>query len=341
VTEPPLLVRRSGRLGRLTVNRPRQLNALTPEVIEGVTAAVQEWDADPSVAAILLSGAGDRALCAGADVRLIREAVLGRDPLGRTGVGILADEYRMNRVLARCRTPIVALQDGFTLGGGLGLSGHVRLRVATERARVGMPETAIGLYPDVGALHLLARSPGETGTHAALSGAQFGPADAIGLGLSDVHLPSGSIDALVAELEAGVVPTPDWFPAAPPGRLAAMRSWVDSCYATDDLEELLAALRGHDDPEARATADHLGAMSPTSLAVTLLAIRRVRERSLTLEQVLEQDLRICGHLFTEGDFVEGVRAKLVDKDGTPRWSPATVAEVDTAALARWFEEDAA
>ena len=177
----PVLIRAENYLGHITLNRPRQINALTLEMIHAVQAALASWVDDPRIAVVLIDGVGDRGLCAGGDIRLLYQGLTGAAP---APAEFWTDEYRMNSTLGHYPKPIVSYMTGITLGGGVGIAAHCRVRIVTESSRVGMPETAIGLSPDVGGLYLLSRSPGEVGTHAALTGARLGPADAIAAGLA-------------------------------------------------------------------------------------------------------------------------------------------------------------
>ena len=323
----PLLVRVEGRLGRITLNRPRQINALTMPMIDGIRAALARWADDPAVGIVLIDGAGERGLCAGADIRALRESVLDGTA---DAMRFLADEYAMNATLAGFGKPIVAYQQGITFGGGLGVSGHCSVRIVTENSRLAMPETLIGLWPDVGILHLLARAPGQLGVHAALIGAHLDAGDAIRAGLADHFVPAADLDAVTESLRAGVLPV---FDAGPAGALAGA-GWIDECYAGDDAERMLAALLAHPDPAARAAGQALAGMAPTSVKVTLRAIRAAR--SMTLAQVLDQDLRLARHFLARPDLPEGIRAQVVDKDRTPLWQPAELAAVTAADVDTFF-----
>jgi enoyl-CoA hydratase len=323
-----VLIRVEGRLGRITLNRPRRINALTADMIGRVRAALARWSSDPAVGAVLIDGAGDRGLCAGADIRELHDS-LGLD----APASFLADEYRMNLELSRYPKPVVAYQAGLTLGGGVGISGHCAVRVVSEDSQVGMPETAIGLCPDVGGLYLLARAPGELGTHAALTGARLGPGDAIAAGLADHFVTRADLDALTAELRSGAVPSGLGAPAPAPD-VAADRGWLDACYAGDDAAVILGALRCAGNPRAGAAADVLAAVSPTAVKVTLRASRLAATQ--TLEQVLEQDYRLGIRFLRHPDLAEGIRAQVIDKDRRPRWSPATLDEVGEADVDAFF-----
>ena len=328
-----VLIRAEGRLGRITLNRPRRINALTIDMIRRVRAALAQWRTDPEIGAVLIDGAGERGLCAGADIRELHEG------LGLDGPAtFLADEYRMNLELSRYPKPVVAVMAGLTLGGGVGISAHCRVRVVTEDSAVGMPETAIGLCPDVGGLYLLGRAPGEVGTHAALTGARLGPGAAIAYGLADHFVPRSDLGALTEELRSGRLPGTIGGPPPAP-ELAAARGWIDRCYAGDDVAAMQQALRDSEETDAVAAADVLAAMSPTALKVTLRALRLAG--SMTLEQVLEQDYRLGVRFLSHPDLAEGIRAQVIDKDRRPRWKPARLDEVGDADVAAFFAPPAA
>lgn len=252
------------------------------------------------------------------------------------------DEYRLNARIARFPKPYVALMDGIVMGGGVGVSAHGDVRVVTERSRVAMPETAIGFVPDVGGTHLLAAAPGELGTHLALTGRTVGAADAVLCGLADHFVPSQHLADLVTELARSATPTEvqetvrRYATTAPEGELAAQRTWIDECYAADTVEEIIDRLSNSGVTAAKETAAALLTASPTALKVTLAAVRRAA-RLGSLEAVLDQEFRVSCRAFTGHDLTEGVRARIIDKDRTPRWSPAEIHEVTAAEVARHFE----
>ncbi|NJP66684.1 enoyl-CoA hydratase/isomerase family protein [Streptomyces spiramenti] len=337
--EAPVLRHVEGLAGFLTLNRPRALNSLDHAMVRTVEEALVEWEADPTVRTVVLTGSGDRGLCAGGDVRAVYDDV--RSAGGEAAAGASErfwhDEYRMNARIARFPKPYVAVMDGLVLGGGVGISAHGSVRVVTERSLVGMPETTIGFVPDVGGSYLLSRAPGELGTHLALTGSPVGPADALLCGLADHFLPSEALPelltAVATEPASDVVERLATTP--PPGRLADARGWIDQCYAADTVEEIVRRLRAAGVPEADAAADALATKSPTSLKVTLAALRRARELD-SLEAVLRQEYRVSCAMLAVPDLVEGVRAQLVDKDRDPKWSPATLEEVAEADVERCF-----
>ncbi|QDY75318.1 enoyl-CoA hydratase/isomerase family protein [Streptomyces qinzhouensis] len=334
VAPAPVLLRTEGRAAYLTLNRPRAINALTHGMVRDLAAALDRFEDDPSVAVIVLTGAGERGLCAGGDIRAIHaDAVAG----GRDSFAFWRDEYRLNARIARLRTPYVAVMDGIVMGGGVGVSAHGSVRIVTERSLVGMPETGIGFVPDVGGTHLLARAPGETGTHLALTGLPVGAADAILCGLADHCLPSDELAAFTAELaEADVQDAVRRYARpAPEGELAARREWIDTCYAAGSVEEIVHHLLTHGAREAKEAAETILTRSPTSLKVTLASLRRARALG-SLEPVLEQEYRVSCATFRSPDLVEGIRAQVIDKDRRPRWSPARLEDVAEGAVAGFF-----
>jgi enoyl-CoA hydratase len=298
-------------------------------------ATLAAWAEDPGIDTVVLSGAGERGLCAGGDIRTMHDDA--RDGDGTATEAFWRDEYRLNARIARCPKPYVALMDGIVMGGGVGVSAHGGVRVVTERSRVAMPETTIGFVPDVGGTFLLSRAPGELGTHLALTGVSVGAADALLCGLADHFVPSRRLDALRAELAS--VPAAEAVRRlageAAGGVLAEGREWIDRCYAADTVEEIVERLTDSGVPEAKEAAETILAKSPTSVKATLEAMRRARGLG-TLERVLEQEYRVSCVALRRPDMVEGVRAQIVDKDRNPQWSPATLGEVTPEAVAEFF-----
>ncbi|GAA4815201.1 enoyl-CoA hydratase/isomerase family protein [Nocardioides caeni] len=332
--EPPVLLRREGHAAYVVLNRPRAINALTHEMVGLITDALHDLAADDTVRTVVLLGAGERGLCAGGDVvAMTEDAKVG----GTAAAEFWADEYRLNALIADYPKPYVAIMDGIVLGGGIGLSAHAGQRVVTERSSIGMPETGIGFLPDVGGTWLLSRAPGETGTHLGLTGGSVGAGDAIATGFADHYLPSALIpdllkalavrdaDEVLAELEE----------PAPASPLLEARTWLDEAYAGDDVLTILHRLRATGRDDAIRAADTIEAKSPTSVRVTLRALREAAELP-DLRAALDLEYRLALRFHAGHDFVEGVRAQLVDKDRSPRWSPATVAEVSDADVASYF-----
>ncbi|MFB9930001.1 enoyl-CoA hydratase/isomerase family protein [Amycolatopsis halotolerans] len=320
-------------IGRITLNRPRALNALTHDMVRAITARLDRWRDDAGVRAVLVEGAGERGLCAGGDIRSIYEDARAG---GTATLEFWADEYRLNAAIARYPKPYVAIMDGLVMGGGVGVSAHGSHRVATDRSRIAMPEVGIGFVPDVGGTYLLSRTPGELGTHAALTTAQLSGADAVHCGLADFFVPA---DRLPDLFDALATRTPDSALALvaetpPPSALAAEAAWIDHCYAADTVEEILGRLR--DGGEAAvAAAKEIESKSPVALKVTLRALRAAAALP-DLESVLAQEYRISHRAFGSAEFTEGIRAQVIDKDRSPRWHPATLAEVDADLVGSYF-----
>ncbi|GLW53482.1 enoyl-CoA hydratase/isomerase family protein [Kitasatospora phosalacinea] len=334
-----VLIERTGPLGRITLNRPRALNSLTRAMLVTVRAALDAWAADDAVTAVLLTGAGERGLCAGADIRAVHDDA----KLGGAGTrAFFRVEYPLNELVSRYPKPYVALMDGITMGGGVGLSAHANTRIVTERSAVAMPETRIGLVPDVGGSRLLALAPGELGTHVGLTAATMTAADALHCGFADHYLPSAALPALTARLAAGEDPAAAvaaLAAPAPASELAAQREWIDHCYAADSVEEVLERLRATGLPAAKDAAEQLLGKSPTMLKVTLAALRRARTLP-SLAATLDQEYRISCAALAHHDLVEGIRAQVVDKDRDPHWHPAAPEQVTAADVARFFETPA-
>ncbi len=335
VTEPDLLLQREGRLARIILNRPKALNALTHRMICEIAAALTEWADDPTVHTVLLSGSGDRALCAGGDiVSIYRDA--RTDP--HENAQFWADEYTMNAQINRYPKPFVALMDRIVLGGGVGLSGHASHRVVTERTKLGMPETTIGFVPDVGGTWLYSRAPGELGTHLALTAATMTGADAIALGLADSFVDSTRLDSLVDALKrmpAAEAIAEHAASTVPPAPLLAERAWIDECYAGNDLPTIIARLQQSPVGSAHEAATAILTKSPTAVSVTLASLRRARDLG-SLEDVLEQEYRVSLRMVAGLDVVEGIRAQVIDKDRTPVWQPGTLEAVTDADVQAHF-----
>ena len=309
-----VLFERRGSLGHIVLNRPRAINALTHGMIVAIAARLEEWAVDDAVHTVALTGAGERGLCAGGDiVAMYRDATAGDGSASET---FWRDEYALDARIARYPKPFVAIMDGVTLGGGVGLSAHASHRVVTERSKVGMPETTIGYIPDVGGTWLLAHAPGELGTYLALSATIVGPGDAIALGLADYFVQSSRLPELLADIDS--LQRLAQGPPAPV--LVPERVWIDEAFAGDDLAAILARLEG------REIGDVIAAKSPTALAVTLESLRRARNLP-SLEATLAQEFRVSLRSLASPDFAEGVRAQVIDKDRTPRWSPPRVEDV--------------
>ncbi|MEU9623063.1 enoyl-CoA hydratase/isomerase family protein [Streptomyces sp. NPDC098085] len=336
--DDPVLLHTEGRIRHITLNRPRALNALNHAMVLRIDEALAEAEVDDAVTAVLITGAGDRGLCAGGDIRSIHGDARSGDG---TSMDFWRDEYRLNARIARFPKPYVAIMDGIVMGGGVGVSAHGDVRIVTERSRVAMPETGIGFVPDVGGTWLLSSAPGELGTHLALTADAVGAADALLCGLADHFVPVHRLAQLVTALAASGTAAEiqetirRHASPAPGGELAEHREWIDFCYRADSVEEILDRLGTCDVPAAKQAAETILAKSPTALKVTLSALRRARGLD-SLEAVLDQEYRTSCTAFTRHDLVEGVRAQIIDKDRDPRWSPADLAEVTDADVALFF-----
>jgi enoyl-CoA hydratase len=332
---PEVIARVEGRVGRLTLNRPKALHALTTPMCLALSAALLAWREDPAVELVLLDHAGERGFCAGGDIRRMAEA--GRDDPD-AGAAFFLAEYRLNDLLQRYPKPVCAVMDGVTMGGGVGLSAYCRYRVATERTVWAMPETAIGLVPDVGTGWLLSRLPGETGTWLALTGARLKAADLLHLNLATHYLESGKVEALKALLvqaPEGAAKTLARFSGDPgPAPLAGKQKALDAVFGHDTVEGILAALKAGSS-WAQEQAAVLETRSPTSMKVALRELREAREKPSFADEIA-LEYRLACRIISTPDFQEGVRAVVVDKDNAPRWSPARLEAVTEAMLDALF-----
>jgi enoyl-CoA hydratase len=323
-------------LGRITLNRPKALNSLTLGMVRTMSDALRRWRDATGIQAVLIDGAGERGLCAGGDVRSLYEAVLAGDL--EAPARFWAEEYRLNADLARYPKPVVGIMDGICMGGGVGISAHGSHRVVTERSKVAMPEVTIGFTPDVGGSYLLSRAPGELGTLLALTGDSVGAADAIHCGLADACVPSERLEDLAEALSSGAVDETlrKFSEKTPEAPLAAEREWVDAAFSSSTVEEILRRLRERPEEAAHNAAKVIETKSPTSLKVTLRSLRSAREFT-SLEQALGQEFRVAQACARLGDFAEGVRAALVDKDRDPKWSPSRLGDVGDELVRRFFQ----
>ena len=335
-----IITRVEGCVGHLTLNRPAAINALTHQMVVDIDIALTEWEKDDRVEIILFDGTGERGFCAGGDIRALYDASkAGTFDLNEK---FFADEYRLNCRIARFPKPVVALMDGTVMGGGIGLGGHAANRIVTERSVLAMPETRIGFVPDVGGTYLLGMAPGELGTHAGLTAGRLSGADAIAIGMADLFVPSSRLDELRAALAAlpsaaGLNETLTAFTTdAGESKLLANAGWINRCYAGNRAEDIVAALRAAPEPEAQMAANEIALNSPTSIKVTLEALRRARGLG-RLEDCLDQEYRMVSASIRTADFVEGVRAAVVDKDRNPKWSPDRLEDVAVAAIEAHFK----
>lgn len=332
--EPSLIAKREGIAGTLLMNRPKALNALTLEMIRDFARAIDAWKGDAAVRLVVLEGAGGRAFCAGGDVRAVREAAIAGD---RAAVeAFFSEEYAVNTGIATFPKPWVSLIDGVCMGGGIGVAVHNGPRVVSEHALVAMPETAIALFPDVGTSYVLPRLPGAVGTWLALTGARLTGADSVHAGLATHFVPRERLPALRAALVAEGADAVARFAQAPPeASFAPHWAAIDRCFSRASVAEILAALDAEGTEWAAAQAKILRRMSPTSLCVSLELLQRGARQDLAA--CLATELALTRVVVNEHpDFAEGVRSVLVDKDGTPKWRPARIEDVDPAEIGRMF-----
>jgi enoyl-CoA hydratase len=342
-TEPDLIARREGSAGIIRLNRPKTINAVTLEMFRDVDKALDEFEADPAVAVIVLEGAGERGLCAGGDIRALYESSKVRGDLGKI---LWREEYILNARIAKFAKPYVAFMDGIVMGGGVGLSAHSRHRVVTEKTKLAMPEVGLGFFPDVGGTFLLSRSPGEIGTYFGLTGQTMNGPDAIHARFADAVVSS----ARLAELRDALTKVR---PSAPSGEIkllidgfatgetsgpvAAMQSAIDRWFAHDRMEDIMAALQRDGSEAALSTLKTLNEKSPRGMVVTLKLLRLARASS-SLEECLVREYRAALEVFASDDFREGVRAAVIDKDRNPRWSPPRIEDVTPEMTAPYFAE---
>ena len=329
-----VLVNVENGIGLITLNRPKAINSLTHSMVTAMTKVLTDWERDDAIRAVVVSGAGERGLCAGGDLVALYHSAHAD---GSEARHFWYDEYLLNAQIGRFPKPYVALMDGIVMGGGVGISAHGSVRVATDTTKMAMPEVGIGFIPDVGGTLILSHAPGLLGVHAALTGATFDGADAIALGFADHFVPHDALadfknaivaDGIDAALAAHATPPP-------PSRLLAQRDWIDHCYAGETATDIVAALRSHGAGPANEAANLIETRSPVSVSVALEAVRRATKLD-TLEDVLRQEYRTtCGALRSH-DFVEGIRAQVIDKDRNPKWSPASLAAVTPADVESYF-----
>lgn len=335
-----------GGVGFITLNRPRALNALSLQMIRDLTARLLAWREDAAVQAVAIRGQGKEdafgAFCAGGDIRFFHQAALAGNPQLED---FFTEEYSLNHLIHQYPKPFVAFMDGIVMGGGMGVAQGASLRIVTEHTRMAMPETNIGLFPDVGGGYFLSRCPGRVGEYLALTGQVIGGADALAAGLADALLPSGELPALWQALEAGGMAALAHLPRRGQAVAASplpRRDLIDRFFALDTVAAIVHALEadtGDTGAWARETAAVLRKRSPLMLHVVLEQVRRARSLALADDLRMERDMvRHCFWLRpgTASETVEGIRALAVDKDHSPRWNPARIEDVVPEAVAAFF-----
>ncbi len=334
-----VLFARKGALGHILLNRPKALNALTLNMCELMTAQLKAWAVDDAVKAVVIRGAGEKAFCAGGDVvRLYEDGKAGRDYPAR----FWSTEYRLNTLIKRYPKPYIALVDGIVMGGGVGVSVHGGYRVATDRTMFAMPETGIGLFPDVGGGYFLPRLPGHAGMYLGLTGKRLKGADCVALGLAEAFVPHERLADLEAKLASDAVNDLDevsfliaqFAEPVQTAPIAADRTSFARHFGLGSVEAIIASLDADGGEWATEQAKILKTKSPTAMKVTF---RQIREgAALSFEDNMKMEWRIANRCAAGTDFYEGVRALLIDKDNAPRWSPAKLADVTEADVAAYF-----
>jgi enoyl-CoA hydratase len=331
-----ILARIEGSVGRITLNRPKALHALNTAMCRAIIEALQAWEADPAVALILIDHSGERGFCAGGDIRMLAESG-AKD--GVEARAFFFTEYRMNALLMRYPKPVLAVMDGIVMGGGVGIAMPCRYRIATERTTFAMPETGIGLFPDVGGGWHLPRLPGEAGMWLALTGARIKAADCLLLGVATDYVESGKVEALKAAVFADpaaieTLLTEQGADAGEPP-IAKHQDGIDAAFAAPSVEAILQALRENGSPWAVAQHDTLLTKSPQTMKVAFRQLCTGKALK-SFEDNMAMEYRIGARVVARHDFIEGVRAVIVDKDNAPRWNPPLLEGVTDAMLDEIF-----
>ncbi|WHU02756.1 enoyl-CoA hydratase/isomerase family protein [Sphingomonas sp. NIBR02145] len=327
-----VLIQTEGKAGRIRLNRPKAIHALNTGMCAAMLEALAAWHDDPAIGIVLVDHAEGRGFCAGGDIRMIAESGASDGVAARE---FFRTEYQLNHAMFTCEKPIVAFMDGITMGGGVGISQPAKYRVATENTKFAMPETGIGLFPDVGGGWYLSRLPGKTGEYLALTGHRLDGAECVALGLASHYLPAealeeakariagdpAAVEAILAEL---AIPAPE-----PP--IAAHREAIDRLFAADTVEGVFSALEADGGEWAAAQLATLRTKSPQSMKVSLRLVREGRAKASFADE-MAQEYAIGGRVAQSHDFIEGVRALIVDKDNAPQWKPATLEGVSDAML---------
>ncbi|MGD0193091.1 MAG: enoyl-CoA hydratase/isomerase family protein [Rhizomicrobium sp.] len=333
MSDEDVLFEQRGALGLITLNRPKALNALTHAMCVRMKMQLDAWADDASVRTVAIRGEGDRAFCAGGDIRALYDSGRARTSYA---FDFYRDEYRLNATIKHFPKPYIAFLRGIVMGGGVGVSVHGSHRVADETAVFAMPETGIGLFPDVGGSHFLPRCPGRIGMYLALTGARLKTADMLYAGIATQFVLADRTARVVARLSDGESPESAIGDVSAVGEapLAELRGSIDRTFAAERVEEILARLAAPSDDWARATATTISAKSPTG---SKLAFRQIREGStMTFDECMRMEFRMVNRVIAGHDFYEGVRATIIDKDQKPQWKPAALADVSDADIDAYF-----
>ncbi len=334
---------KKGKIALITLNRPQALNALTMSMCKIIDEDLMQWQQDDNIKAVIIQGAGDRAFCAGGDVRIVSE-------IARTdseqAMNFFRQEYQMNRRLFHFNKPYVSLLHGITMGGGLGVSVHGSHRVADESLQLAMPETGIGFYPDIGGSHFLSHCPGKLGWYLGLSGDKVNAYDALYLGLIDFIVDKGDFANVIDEMttldfdhDAHVQVSEllkRWKLDAQQSQLLNDQPEIDHCFAASTVEEIIQNLSSSKSERCAAILNLLTQKSPTSLKITFKLLNQALLQDF--DACMDFELKLTKRFLQHPDFAEGVRAAIIDKDRKPRWQPANLSEVDDDLLEQWVKD---
>jgi len=331
-----VIIQMEGKAGRIRLNRPKAIHALNTGMCRAMLDALAAWRDDPAIEIVLIDHAEGRGFCAGGDIRMIAESGAGD---GQEARDFFRTEYQLNHALFTCAKPVVAFMDGITMGGGVGISQPARYRVATENTRFAMPETGIGLFPDVGGGWYLSRLPGRMGEYLALTGHRLDGAECLALGLASHYLPAEALEdakvRILADPASAEAILAELSTTAPEPRIAAHRADIDRLFAADTVEGVFAALEADGGEWAAAQLATLRTKSPQSMKVSLRLVLEGRARASFAEE-MAQEFAIGSRVAQSHDFIEGVRALIVDKDNAPQWNPATLEGVSDESIDQIF-----
>jgi enoyl-CoA hydratase len=331
--EAEILFEKRGAVGLITLNRPKALNALTHAMCVSMKAQLAKWATDDVIKCVVIQGEGDRAFCAGGDIRALYESGQAGTPYI---VDFYRDEYILNAAIKHYRKPYIALIRGIVMGGGVGVSVHGSHRIADEAMLFAMPETGIGLFPDVGGSFFLPRMPGELGMYLGLTGTRLKTADALYTGVATHFVPAAKREALVSALASGKPPDAALrqSEAAPTSDMPEIRPGIDRIFSADNVEAILSSLDREGTDWARETAKTIRTKSPTA---TKLAFRQIRNgKTLSFNDCMRMEFRMVYRVIAGHEFYEGVRATIIDKDGAPRWNPAQLSDVSDTDIDAYF-----
>lgn len=334
-----ILFEKRGKAGFVTLNRPKALNALTHGMVTALTAQLTLWADDPEIAHVVITGAGGKAFCAGGDIVGIYESKMAgqMDGLG----AFFNDEYLLNAQIKAYPKPYIALIDGIVMGGGVGVSVHGSHRVGTEKTMFAMPETGIGFFPDVGGTYFLPRMPKKTGVYCALSAGRLKQGDALATGVLTHTVKEADLaaieEALASSDDANAALKP-FLVDVEPGSLMQQADLIEACFSEGSVASILERLDANGEEFAARAAEAIRQKSPTSVMIAFEQMQRGADTSFN--DCMKLEYRIVSQILKGDDFFEGVRALLVDKDQSPKWSPSELAHVDMDDLASYFREPA-